>query len=408
MANIPAIFWAGSGSKNVVTSLGIFDDDDAFATDAPQIAAWAASRLGYPVMAVEMQDTQLYDCFSEAIMEYAAQVNEFNMRDNMLSIQGRTTGSSLTHTLITGGPLPMIIELSEAYGTEAGVGGNVDWKRGSIVTTMGQSEYDLQVLWGNPNENGNRIEVRRVFHDRAPAIVRGGFGYGDIGVGPTDGTNNLLGEFGWQGFDGGLNSFGGSGTAGQFIIMPVFETLLRTQAVEFNDQVRRSQYSFELINNKIRLFPLPQGETIWFEYLVKQDKFNQSAAVSGSGAGSTGNPGSVVSDFSNAPYSNMSWGTINDVGRRWIQKYTLALAKETLGRILSKYESIPAPDLNDGFRMDGPTLRQESEKEKATLWEQIRESLEQAARHAQLIKAADNEENSQQILKKAPVPFYVF
>jgi hypothetical protein len=408
MANVPAVFWQGSGSA-VVTSLGIFDDEDAFSNDAPLIAAWVCSRLGYPIMAVELQSTQLYDCFSEAILEYSAQVNEFNMRDNMLGLQGRTTASSLTHQLITGGPLPMIIELSEAYGTEAGAGGNVDWKRGFIDTTMGQSIYDLQALWANPSESGNRIEIRRIYHDRAPAIVRGGFGYGDIGAGPTDGTNNLLGEFGWQGYDGGLNSFGGSGTAGQFIVMPVFETLLRTQAVEFNDQVRRSQYSFELINNKIRLFPLPTGERLWFEYLVKQDKFGAQSATSGSAAaGSTGTPGSVVSDMSNAPYNNMPYGTINDVGRRWIQKMTLALAKETLGRILSKYESIPAPNLNDGFRMDGPTLRQESEKEKATLWEQLRESLEQSARHAQLEKAKDNELNSQEILKLAPMPFRIF
>ena len=330
MTQIAPIFWQGSGSA-VVTSLGIFDDDDAFSNDAPLIAAWVCSRLGYPIMAVELQSTQLYDCFSEAIMEYSAQVNEFNMRDNMLGLMGITTGSSLTHKLITASPLPMIIELSEAYGTEAGAGGNVDWKRGFIDTTMGVSEYDLQALWGNPSESGNRIELRRIYHDRAPAIVRGGFGYGDIGAGPTDGTNNLLGEFGWQGYDGGLNSFGGSGTAGQFIVMPVFETLLRTQAVEFNDQVRRSQYSFELINNKLRLFPLPTGERIWFEYLVKQDKFGASSSTSGSAAaGSTGSPGSVISDFSNAPYTNMSWGTINDVGKTLDSKIYISLGKRNI------------------------------------------------------------------------------
>lgn len=408
MPNIPAIFWPGSGSTPPVTSLGIYDNDDDFSNDAPLIASWVASRLGYPVMAVEMQDTQLYDCFSEAILEYSAQVNEFNMRDNMLAIQGRPTSSQLTHTLITGGPLPMIIEMSEAYGTEAGAGGNVSWHRGFIDTTLGVPEYDLQSLWADVSESGNRLEIRRIFHERAPAIVRGGFGYGDIGAGPTDGTNNLLGEFGWQGFDGGLNSFGGNGTAGQFIVMPVYETLLRTQAIEFNDQIRRSQFSFELVNNMLRLFPLPCGERVFFEYLVKQDKFGAQAATSGSGAGATGNPGSVVSDSSNAPYGAMPYGTINDVGKRWIQKMTLALAKETLGRILSKYESLPAPNLNDGFRMDGPTLRQESEKEKATLWEQLRDSLQESGKTAQLEKAKDNEMNSREIMAGVPLGFRIF
>ena len=394
---VPAIFWVGSGSAPN-TSLGLFTDDDAFNNDAPLVAAWVCSRLGFPVMAVEMTDTQLYDCFEEAITEYSAQVNEYNMRDNMLALQGQTTGSSFTQRLITANPLPMIIEMSAEYGTEILAGGNVDLKSGSVITQDGVQEYDLQELWGAVSESGNRIEIRRIFHERFPAISRGGFGFGDVGVGPTDGTQNLLGEFGWAGYDGsGGGAFGGAGTAGQFLIMPIFETLLRTQAVEFNDQIRRSQYSFELVNNKVKFFPVPSGETIWFQYMVKKDKFNGVQTASGS----------VVSDYSNAPYSNMWYANINDVGKRWIRKYTLALAKETLGRILSKYENIPAPNLNDAMRMDGPILRQEAEKEKTTLWEQLREALEQSQRHAQLEKADDNEEHSQNILRHAPMLFYI-
>jgi hypothetical protein len=398
-SNAP-VFWPGSGSVPPITSLGLFDDDDVFQEAAPKIAKWVCSRLGYPVMNIEMQDTQIYDCIEEAITEYSAQVNEFNMRDNMLGMLGQTTASSFTQRVVYANPLPFIIELSAAYGTEVLAGGNVDLKSGSITTINGVQDYDLQALWGAASESGNRIEIRRVFHERFPAISRGGFGFGDVGgMSPTDGNVNLLSEFGWAGMDGGDGgAFGGAGTGGTFLIMPVFETLLRTQAVEFNDQIRRSQYSFELVNNKIKFFPVPGGERIFFQYMVTKDKF--------AGSGVQTSSGSVVSDYSNAPYDNMWYGNINDVGRRWILKYTLALAKETLGRILSKYENIPAPNLNDTMRMDGPILRQEAEKEKQILWDQLRETLGETQKNSQLTKAAENEQSSQDILSK--VPTYIF
>jgi hypothetical protein len=393
--SVPAIFWPGSGSTPVTSSLGTYMSDAQFQTDAPNVAKWIASRLGYPVMAVEMNDTQIYDCFETAILEYSSQVNEFNMRENMLNLQGASTGSSITQKLVRGSPLPMIIEIAEQYGTEAGVGGNVDWKRGYIDCNSRQQEYDLQALWGAVSESGNRIEIRRIFHERTPAISRGGFGFGDIGAGPTDGTNNLLGEFGWAGYDGGLNGFAGAATTGQFLVMPVYETLLRTQAIEFNDMIRRSQYSFELINNKIKLFPPPgDGERMYFQYLVKNDK---TASDIGSG--------SVVSDYSNVPYTNIIYTQINDVGKQWIRKMALAEARGTLGRILSKYEGIPIP--NADIRLDGRDLRQESEKEKQVLYDQLRESLEEAGRAAQMKKAAENEEHSQDILQKSPTLIYI-
>jgi hypothetical protein len=353
-----------------------------------------ATRLGYPIMSVELTDAQLYACFEEAISEYSAQVNEFNMRDNMMAIQGAKISGSISQKLITGSPVRRVISLSDQYGTEAGVGGNVDWKRGYIDTTTEQQEYDLQALWGAVSESGNRIEIRRVFHDRSPAIARGGFGVGDATTGPNDGSNYLLGEFGWAGYDGGLNATGGA-TTGQFMLMPIFETILRTQAIEFNDQIRRSQYSFELINNKIKLFPSPSGERLWFQYTVKQDA-EATAISTGSG---------VISDYSNAPYSDIPYANINDVGLRWIRKYTLALAKESLGRILSKYESLPIP--NAEVRLDGPTLRQESAVEKDTLWQQLRETLEETGRAKQMEKMAQNEEKAQDILRKAPLYIYV-
>lgn len=393
------ILWPGSGSNPAgLTSFGWYDDDSQFQDDAPRVATWVCRRLGYPVMDIELTDYQIYDCFEQAITEYSAQVNEYNLRDNMLNIQGLSTGSDLTQKLIQGSPLPFVIEISAQYGTEAGSGGNVDWKNGYIDTVEGQQVYDLQQLWGSVSESGNRIEIRRIFHERTPAMSRGGFGFGDVGVGPTDGTNNLLGEFGWAGYDGGLNGTAGGGTIGQFLIMPIYETVLRVQAIEFNDQIRRSQYSFEIHNNKLRLFPMPLGERVFFQYLVKKDKFATDVNVSGS----------VISDFSNAPYNNMVYSRINDVGKQWIKKFTLVLVKETLGRVLSKYENVPIPDNGDSsIRLDGETLRDEASQEKEVLYTQLRETLEETGRFKQMEKMAGVHENQNKILHGVPLLIYI-
>jgi hypothetical protein len=372
-------------------------NDATFQTDAPKVAAWCCTRLSYPTVDIEMTDTQLYDCFEEAITEYSAQINEFNMRENMLALQGQPTSSNLTGKLITQNPVSMVVELSTAYGTEAGVGGTVDWKMGYVDTVAGTQEYDLQAIWGAVSESNARIEIRRIFHERTPAITRGGFGFGDSALGPNDGTNNLLGEFGWAGYDGGLNAAGGGVYNGSFLVMPLYDTLLRTQAIELNDQIRRSQYSFEIHNNKVRFMPVPSGERIFFQYTIK------GASLSGSGI-PIGNY-DVVTDFSNAPYYNIKYSNINDVGKRWIRKMTLALVKETLGRALSKYDTIPTP--KDKVMLDGKLLRQEAEKDKEVLWDQLRESLKEAGRSSQMEKMAESENNAQTILNKVPNIFYI-
>lgn len=396
---IQAQFWSGSFSPVGKSPFGYFDSDNVYYIEAPQIANWIAISLGWDTVQVELTERQMYSMIEESITEYGAQVNEFLMRENMLSLQGYPTSSDITQQLITGTPLPFIISISQEYGSEAGAGGNVDYKMGYITLASGSQEYDLQNLWAAVSESGNRIEIKRVFHDRLPAIDQIGYGFGDLGgFGPTDGTNNLLAEFGWGGLDGGLSSFAGAGTIGTFIIMPIYETLLREQSIQFNNLIRRSNFSFEIRNNKLKLYPIPwlTGFNVWFEYIVVNDRNAQAVSLAGG----------VTSDYSNAPYlTNITYSNINVVGRRWIKKYALALAKINLGRILSKYESIPSPGAE--VRLDGPILRQEGAAEREELWKQLRETLEQTGKHAQLEKSAENEENIAKIQRLVPNLIYI-
>ena len=377
--------WPGSGSAvSGNTPFGLYDTDSTFQSDAPKFANWSAKRLGYPITAVELQDSQFYTCFEESISEYSSQVNQFNIRENLLSLRGQATGSNVTHKRITPN-LADAIRISEQYGTEAGVGGTVDFKSGSISVNSGSQVYDLNTLYADVSESGAAIEVRKVYYESSPAVQR----YFDPYAGTGAGSYNMLDSFGW----------GGMTPAVQFMMMPIYADILRIQAIEFNDQIRKSAHTFELRNNKIRIFPKPTSTyKLWFEYVLKSDRDDPTQTA----YGETSN---TVSDYSNIPYDNMQYQYINDVGRQWIRKYGLALCKELLGLIRSKYGTIPIP--NADTTLDGETLRSEAAAEKEQLITELREMLEQTSRKALLEADKDEAEFLQEKLNKIPYPIYI-
>ena len=363
------------------TPFGTYDSDATFVTDAPKVANWCAKRLGYAVQNVELVDENLYACFEEATSEYASQVNQFNIRNNLDTLKGNPTGTNYSGKLVQGSNLPELIGISDAYGTLAGVGGNTDVKKGSIDLVAGTQTYDLDVLFASGSEGGNRIDVVKVFHEPTPAINRFFDPYSVSG----QGTLNLIDEFG----------FGSFSPAAQFMLMPIFEDMLRIQAIEFNDQFRKSAHSFNITNNKLQIFPIPTTDgKLWFEYFVRNEFIQNSTNVTSD----------VVSDYSNVGYDFIPYQTINDVGKQWIRKYTLALAKELLGAIREKYSSVPIP--GSEISLDGAALRSEAQTEKDALIEQLRENLEELSRKNQF-EIRNNEANYQQeMLRKVPLNIY--
>ena len=363
------------------TPFGTYDSDSIFVSDAPKVANWCAKRLGYPVQNVELVDENLFACFEEATSEYAAQVNQFNIRNNLDTLKGNPTGSNYSGKLVQGSNLPDLIAISDAYGTLSGVGGNTDIKKGSIDIVANQQIYDLDTLWANVSESSNRIDVVKVFHEPTPAINRFFDPYSVSG----QGTLNLIDEFG----------FGSFSPAAQFVLMPIYEDMLRIQAIEFNDQFRKSAHSFNIVNNKLQIFPIPTSNgKMWFEYFVRNEFIQNSTNVTAD----------VVSDYSNVGYDFIPYSRINDVGRQWIRKYTLALAKELLGAIREKYSSVPIP--GSEISLDGAALRAEAQTEKDALIEQLRENLEELSRKNQF-EIRNNEANYQQeMLRKVPLTIY--
>ena len=232
--------------------------------------------------------------------------------------------------------------------------------------------------------NQAAIEVKKVHYEARPAVTRYFDPYASTGFG----TYNMLDGFG----------FGSYSPAITFVLQPIYADLLRIQAIEFNDQIRKS-YSFEIRNNQLRIFPIPtESGSLFIEYVKTDDRDNPlRTRYSGSN--------DVVSDYSNAQYDFMVYSNINDVGKQWIRKYTLALAKELLGIVRSKYGTIPIP--NSEVSLDGDTLRAEATAEKEQLIEQLRENLEQTSRKALMEAQRDESESQQETLRKVPYPVYI-
>ena len=377
--------WPGSSSFSDTTNptpFGFYDTDQEFQTSADQVSTWCAQRLGYPIVDIELQAVNFYTAFEEAITTYAQYVYQYEIIENIGTLEGTSIDEDLNNKYIQPN-LGNAIAISEQYGSEAYTGGNIDYKTGSISINPGQQKYPLTDLWTNVSESGNPIEVKRIYHYAPPAIVR----YFDPYAGTGTGIQSLMETFGFGNFSPGVN----------FMLMPTYYDALKIQAIELNDQIRKSAYSFELINNNmLKLFPIPRrSETLHFEYVVKKDRNNPIRNTDTN----------LVTDVSNVPYTNISYETINAPGRQWIFRYTLAIAKEMLSSIRGKYSQIPIPGAE--VSTNASELRSEAAAEKQALIEELKLMLEESSRVKFTERDAQIAQNTQDIMYKVPYPIYI-
>jgi len=378
--------WPGSASFSNTTNptpFGFYDTDTDFTSSADQVATWCAQRLGYPIVDIELQAVNFFTAFEEAVTTYAQYVYQYKIIENMGSLEGSTTGSNLNDQYIQPN-LGNTIAIAEQYGTEAGTGGSIEYKKGNISISQGQQEYSLTDLWTNISESGNPIEIKKIYHYAPPAISR----YFDPYAGTGTGIQSLMETFGFGNYSPGVN----------FMLMPTYYDVLKVQAIELNDQIRKSAYSFELISNsKLKLFPIPnRNETLYFDYVVKEDRNNPVRNTSKG----------LVTNISNVPYSNINYTTINTPGRQWIFRYTLALSKEMLSSIRGKYSSVPIP--GSEITTNAGELRSEAANEKTTLIDELKAMLEESSRVKYMERDAQIAQNAQDTFTKVPYPIYIY
>ena len=360
------------------TPFGFYDNDYQFQVDADKVTTFCARRLGYPIMEVELQDINFYTAFEEAVTTYGNELYAFQVRDNMLNVLGAPTASNLNHAIVTP-TMTNIVRISQQYGEEAGVGGNVNWYSGSVASTASIQDYDLG-QWAIDNAITGGIEIKRIFWQPIPAVnqVYNLNMFSGLGGVPSVGTYGLFGSTG-------------------FLMYPTSLLIQTTQAVEMQNQVSLPDYTFELINNKLRIFPIPvdSNHNIWFQYIKLQDRIDSAINQA---------PGAIT-NVSNANFNNPNYSQINSIGRQWIFEYTLSLCKEMLGYVRGKYTQVPIP--NREITLNQSDLITAATSEKTALIERLRAYLDETSRQSLLARKSAEGTSAMEELSKSPLCIFI-
>jgi hypothetical protein len=290
-----------------------------------------------------------------------------------------------------------IVRISQQYGEEAGTGGNVTWYKGRLTLTPGKQRYDLKE-WAEEQGIAGGIEIKNVWYQPPPAINQL--------YSPT----LLAGQGGLGGVPpAGLYGFG-YGYA-NYLMMPTSFTIQNIQAIEMQNTVTLSNYTFNVINNILSVFPVPgtgltgddfedggnlgYGQYLIFDFIKVQDRIDAAFA----------NGTNKITNMGNAPYVNPVYSSINSIGRSWIFEYTLAKTKEVLGLVRNKYSQIPVPGAE--VTLNGDNLVSSAATEKEALITRLREYFDQTSRQALLERRAAETTARQTELQQVPMAIFI-
>ena len=380
--NIP--IWTGTSTFAVgQTPFGFYDNDVDFKKDADKVADFCARRLGYPLADVELQSGSFYTAFEDAITTYGNELYAYKVRENYLSLEG-ADNTIVPNEKIINPNFSSLVRISNQYGEEAGTGGNVTYHKGTLPLIKDTQDYDMNT-WAadsaslGPNDS---IEIKRIFYEAPPAITR----YFDPYAGTGTGMIDLMDSFGWGNYSPAIN----------FLMMPINYDLQTLQAIEFNDTIRRSNYSFELVNNNLRIFPIPNGSVtkLYFEYIKNSDRNNPYETGTGK-----------ITNVGNVPFQNPTYTEINSIGRQWIFEYSLAISKEILGYIRGKYSTIPIPDAD--VTLNQADLISAATSEKNALVERLRAYFDETSRRSLLERRKDEGEFLKQEFNNVPYTIFI-
>lgn len=387
MAQEPVVnVWPGASTYEVgKTPFGYFDSDPQFLSDIDKFASWAATRLGYPVTDVELIDINFYSAYEEAIVYFGQLVNSSQAKDILLDLKGSSSyGLNLSGKYYQP-TLKGVFKLAKQYGIAGPAGGSQNWYSGCINVQPGKQVYDLTDPSETDLEVGTAGEdiftIKKIFHNRVPANKR------LYGTYTSSGIQNNMADFGFDRVVGN-----------QMIMMPLNYSLQMMQAVELNDEILKSSYSFKLTGTRLQIFPIPNSNgKIWFNYTLDDeyhDNFADDLLMD-----------QIISDISNIPFQNLNYTSLNHISKHWIKKYALALCKEMLGLIRSKYQTLPIPDSE--ITLNGDTLLEQARTEQETLTTELKELLESLGHQAQMEKRTAEADALQNQLSKVPTKIYI-
>jgi hypothetical protein len=372
------------------TPFAFFDSDNAFQTEADAMVTFVKRRLGDDILSVELTKKQIWSCFEEAFLEYGSIVNQYQAKSQLLSLLGMQTGSLDEATQkFPRDTLNYIVRLSEPYAVEAGLGGTYNTVSGSIQLRQSVQDYDLYTDLVDPNTNipvvssslnpeRRKMRIFEVMHYNPSAAYR----FFDT----TSAINYLNNEFSFESFT----------PETVFYVLPVFEDILRGGQMNISNRVRRSNYSYRVTGTKLRIFPAPTAENplkLWVRVGFENNPLTPAFDDKSIGG---------VSNLSNVPYGNFVYSRVNSMAKQWVRQYSLALCKELLGTIRSKFSSVPIP--GGDLQLDGSDLKSSAKEEKDKLRTELKEMLDSMTYNKLIETKATEIDNQQKILKAIPVP----
>ena len=383
--------------------LGVYTGSVEFITGAVQQVKYTFKRLGGDVLDIELTEQNVYANYEEAVLEYSYIVNQHQAKNVIGSALGGETGSFDHKGEIVNGPegyalkypkfsFEAAFRVGDSFATEAGFGGTRTIYSASITTVDNQQDYDLQdIVYSASLEAGSpfsgsvgnsRIKIRKMYYISPQQMWRFYGYYGGL---------NVVGNF---------HNYGQYADDSSFQVIPAWHNKLQAIAYEDHLYTRTSHYSYEIIDNKLRLYPKPTNvspRNFWFRFTIEDHNIwndDNDNSVDG------------VNNMNTLPFENIPFENINSIGKQWIRRFSLALSKETLGQIRGKFGGqIPIP--GDNISLNASDLLSQAKEEQAALKEELNKTLDEIT-YSKLMEADKAmTENAKDIIADAPIGIFV-
>ena len=372
------------------TPFGFYDSDTEFQSEADSMITFVKRKLGDDIVSVELTKKQIWACFEEGTTVFGAMINKYQTKSQLSSLIGSTSGSfsgseGKSHQIAREN-LQFLNRMAEPYAMEAGIGGSYSSSLGYFSLKKNQQDYDIYkdlkeasgdtVFDTLSGSQRTKIKILEVMHFSPAAAYR----FFDS----TSAINYLNNEFSFESFT----------PESIFYVLPIFEDIIRAQMMNTSQIVRRSNYSYKIIGNIIRIFPTPTAEDprkLWLRWMPAPDPYKPLYAD---------NSIYGVSNLSNSPFGNLKYTQINSIGRQWIRTYTLALCSELLGLIRSKFKSLPIP--GGEVQLDGDNLITRGREDKEKLMTDLKEILDSLTYDKLILQEADKAANIIRQLRATP------
>jgi len=397
---------------NVAATLpfGIYAASSPFLSGAADQVAFTFKKLGGDVLDVELAEGNVYSAYEEAVLEYSYLLNVHQGKNALSNLLGATTASFDQDGQIASGDDLEGVNVSLRYPrfdygfarrvsersiTEVGLGGTLPIYSASISRVTDQQDYDLQSIISSSatvstsafyNQVGDkRVVIRKVYFKTPRAMWR------------------FYGYYGGFSVVGNLRTYGQYADDSTFELVPAWQNKLQAMAYEDALWTRISHYSYELKDNKLRIFPKPDSTSptnFWVEFTIENQYKPWEEGTDQPKSGIEG-----INNLNTLPFQNIPYESINAIGKQWIRRFALALSKEMLGQVRGKFATVPIP--GESVTLNASDLLSQAKAEQDALREELKTTLDELTYAKMAANDSTLQDSTAKVLQNVPAGIYV-